>query len=107
MIKLLLKIACRQSLQLASECASLSCTSFRIAALALWKEAINAARAKVLLAVLRLQMLNYTWELNPTGTLLRLLRSASAMPNAVHDSRPYGTFSHLQRPMHLHNYVSG
>ena len=55
MIKLLLKIACRPSLQLASECASLSCTSFPIAVLALRKEAINAARAKVLLAVLRLQ----------------------------------------------------
>ena len=107
MIKLLLKIACRPSLQLASECASLSCTSFPIAVLALRKEAINAARAKVLLAVLRLQLLIYILELNPTGTLLRLLRSASAIPNPVHDSRPCGTFYQLQRPLQLNNYVSG
>ena len=53
-IMLLLIIACRPSLQLASGSASLSCTRFLIAVLALCDEAMNAARANVLLAVLRL-----------------------------------------------------
>ena len=53
-IMLLLIIACRPSLILASGSASLSCTRFLIAVLALCDEAMNAARANVLLAVLRL-----------------------------------------------------